>query len=107
LTDWASLAHIHTLVMMMAVKRVGAICTALIKAGRAPDTPAAAIHAGTTDQQQTVRATLATLADRMVDQGITSPAVIIVGEVVAFHDTLAWFKVTGEASGFIPAPQHQ
>lgn len=107
MTDWKRLAYLHTLVMIMAVKHIQAICQALIEAGRSPDTPAAAISSATTDQQQVVRATLDSLAKSMADRGLVSPAVIVIGEVVALHDKLAWFQADGEAPGFIPVADHQ
>jgi uroporphyrin-III C-methyltransferase len=60
-TDWRALSHLHTLVIMMGLRRAESICAALLEAGRAPTTPAIAISWGTTDQQQTVRGTIASL----------------------------------------------
>ena len=48
-----------------------------------PDEPAAAVQWGTTARQRSVVATLGTLAERAGDQGVGSPAVVVVGAVAA------------------------
>ncbi|GAP62593.1 uroporphyrin-III C-methyltransferase [Ardenticatena maritima] len=80
--DWSALARIPTLVVLMARKNIAAICTALLSAGRAPDTPAAAISAGGTPHEQVVAATLATLAQAVEAADMPTPMLVIVGEVV-------------------------
>src|SRR5204863_7274090 len=50
-----------TLVLLMGVRQLPAIMDALVAHGRAADTPAAAIRAGTTGTQRTVVATVGTL----------------------------------------------
>jgi uroporphyrin-III C-methyltransferase len=101
-TDWQALAHVPTLILMMAVKHIACICTDLMKAGRAPDTPAAAISWATTDQQQVLRATLGTLPEAIAAQKLPTPAVIVIGEVAALSEQLAWFKPGDDAPGFVP-----
>ena len=84
--DWDAVAKVGgTIVILMGVGRWPRIAERLIAAGRAPDTPAAAVQWGTRPEQRTVRATIATLAD----QDIASPSVIVVGEVAAVD--LSWF----------------
>lgn len=106
-TDWAALARIPTLVILMGVGHIAQIADALIAAGRAADTPAAAVSWAATDRQRTVRADLSTIAARIRDEGISAPAVIVVGEVAALHDQLAWFHPDGEAAGFLPLESPQ
>ncbi len=84
LVDWQALAALKgTLVLLMAVERAGAITTALLEGGRAPDTPAAVIQEGTTANQRVVKSTLDKLADEVVAQGIRPPAIIVIGPVAA------------------------
>ncbi|WP_410539275.1 uroporphyrinogen-III C-methyltransferase [Streptomyces sp. KL2] len=86
LVDWAALAKLRgTLVMLMAVERVGAIAEALIEHGRAPDTPVALVQEGTMAGQRRVDATLATAARTVEKEGVRPPAVIVVGEVVGVN----------------------
>jgi len=85
--DWDAVARVGgTIVVLMGVGRIRAITDRLLAAGRAPDTPAAAVIWGTRPEQRTVRATLATLAD----QDLASPATIVIGAVAALD--LAWFE---------------
>ncbi len=94
-TDWRPFATPgHTLVVYMGARRIAEICSALQQAGRHPDTPAAIISKGTTEQQQvrvTTLAKLAQSADATTHEDIATPAVFIVGEVAALGETLNWF----------------
>jgi uroporphyrin-III C-methyltransferase len=101
-TDWAALARVPTLVVLMAVKRLPAICTALLAAGRDPDTPAVIVSRGTTNQQQTLRATLATLPAMSVAHPLPTPAIIVIGPVAALADELAWFQPDNGDGGLAP-----
>lgn len=100
-TDWSALSRIPTLVVLMGVRWIEPICTALIVAGRSATTPAAAITWGTTAQQRVVHATLQTLPAALVDNQISSPAVIVIGEVAALADRLAWFQPGNDTAGFV------
>ncbi|MDJ0345009.1 uroporphyrinogen-III C-methyltransferase [Streptomyces sp. H10-C2] len=83
LVDWHALAQLRgTLVLLMAVERIGAIAAALIEHGRAADTPVAVIQEGTTAAQRRVDGTLATVGQVVTDEGIRPPAVIVIGDVV-------------------------
>ena len=85
--DWEALAKAGgTLVILMGAGRVGDIAARLVAGGRPPETPVAAVRNGTRAEQQTVRATLATIADA----GVRAPAAIVVGEVAGLD--LAWFE---------------
>jgi uroporphyrinogen III methyltransferase/synthase len=63
-----------------------------VDAGRAAETPAAAIRWGTRGIQRTVVGTLATIADRIDAEGLRAPAVLVVGEVVRLREQLAWLE---------------
>lgn len=87
--DWHSLATFHgTLVFLMGVRNVGRIAAMLIANGKDPATPAAAVHRGTVADQQTVTSDLAGLSDAIRDAKLTSPAAIVVGDVVALREQL-------------------
>ncbi|GAA1907563.1 uroporphyrinogen-III C-methyltransferase [Streptantibioticus ferralitis] len=86
LVDWAALARLHgTLVLLMAVERIGAIARTLIAHGRDADTPVAIVQEGTTAAQRRVDATLATVGRTAADEGVRPPAVIVIGDVVALR----------------------
>lgn len=84
-----------TLVLLMGVGRIGRIAAALQQAGRASSTPVAVIQWASTPRQRTVLATLDTVAETIADAGLTSPAVIVVGDVAALQPQLAWFEGPG------------
>lgn len=100
-TDWAALARIPTLVILMGVAQIGEIVEALQQAGRAADTPAAAIQWGSTARQQVVSATLATIAQAIHHAGLSAPAVIVIGEVAALHQELAWAHIEGISATWV------
>jgi uroporphyrin-III C-methyltransferase/precorrin-2 dehydrogenase/sirohydrochlorin ferrochelatase len=53
---------------------------------------AAVIAQGTLDNQRVITATLATIAAEAAQARIESPALLIVGDVVSLHRSLAWFN---------------
>jgi uroporphyrin-III C-methyltransferase len=80
--NWQALAASGTtLVIYMGMANLREIGTALLQAGMAGGTPAAAIQHGTLAQQRSVVADLAHLADAVVDAGLAGPAVLVIGEV--------------------------
>jgi len=76
----------------MGVKHLPEITAKLIEFGRSPDTPAATVQWGTTPRQQTVVGTLADLAEKVQEAGVTAPAITIIGEVVSLREHLSWFE---------------
>ncbi|MFI9596632.1 uroporphyrinogen-III C-methyltransferase [Nonomuraea sp. NPDC052265] len=81
--DWPGLARSQgTLVLMMAVERLPKVAEALLRDGRAPETPVMVVQDGTLPTQRAVIAPLSTVADRVSAAGIRPPAIVIVGDVV-------------------------
>jgi len=70
-----------TLVVFMGVAHLNRITSQLIAAGMAPTRPAAVVARGTTVHEERVDATLDSIAQDAAD--LRSPALLIVGEVVA------------------------
>jgi len=86
--DWERLATaVDTLVILMGVGTLPRITARLLAAGRSGDTPAAVIHRGSTKAEETVVGALGDIAARAA--GIQAPAVIVIGEAVAFRSLLA------------------
>lgn len=82
LVDWSALGRLRgTLVLLMAVERIGAFATALITHGRPADTPAIVVQEGTLRTHRAVRSTLEKVAEDVTAQGIRPPAVIVIGPV--------------------------
>lgn len=83
LVDYGALARMRgTIVLMMGVENAPAIAAALVTGGRPADTPVAVVCDGTMPTQRTVLARLGTLADRLAEERVRPPAIIVVGEVV-------------------------
>jgi len=91
--NWEALAASGaTLVLFMAVQHLGSILRRLVAGGRPAETPAAFIHWGTVARQKTLRGTLGSLAAEVAASGLGAPAIVVVGEVAALQDRLAWFE---------------
>lgn len=87
--DWAALVRPQqTLVIYMGLLALRGLCPKLVEHGMNPDTPAALIEKGTTPEQRVLVGTVATLPEIAARHEPTSPAVVIVGEVVRLRDTL-------------------
>ncbi len=67
----------------MGVARVESIVSALVEGGLRDDTPAAVISAAHTERQRHARCSLGTLAATLQDEGLASPAVLVIGEVAS------------------------
>jgi len=95
--DWARLATaVDTLVVLMGTRSLPQIARALLDAGRRPDTPVALVRWGTTDAQETVVGRLDEIATLPAAVRLAPPVVIVIGDVVALRERLAWF---GGAAG--------
>jgi uroporphyrin-III C-methyltransferase len=93
--DWDALGRLDgTLVILMGMGARAAITARLLAAGRAPTTPVAVVHWGTTERQRVVRTDLAHLPD--VD--LAAPAAIVVGPVAGL-DVTAVGAPAGAARG--------
>ncbi len=96
LVDWPALGRLRgTIVLLMAVERIGVFAAALIEGGRSADTPVAVVQDGTMRIQRSVRATLDTVAEVVRAHGISPPAVVVVGPVAGL--------ASSGGSGRVPA----
>lgn len=91
--DFAALASASgTKVLLMGMERLGAITRGLMSAGMDPTTPTAVVRWATLGRQETLVATLETVAARAEEAGFTAPAVVVFGSVVRLRKTLDWFE---------------
>lgn len=94
-TNWRLFAkENHTLIIYMGVKNIQKIVTHLITNGKPEQTPIAVIHWGTTNIQRYITSTLQSVVRDVASHKITNPAIIIIGDVVHFHDKINWFSQT-------------
>ena len=80
-----------TLVFLMGVRALPKIVARLKERGESDDKPVALVRWGTTNEQQTVVGTLATIGSEVEKAGLKSPALIVVGDVVNLREKLKWF----------------
>lgn len=86
LVDWPALGRLRgTLVLLMALERIGLFADALITHGKPPDTPVAVIANGTLRGQRVVRCVLHEAAGKAAAAGIRPPAIVVIGPVVALR----------------------
>lgn len=100
--DWSGLAGVgRTLVIYMGVATAAEIADKLIADGVAPEMPVAVLERGTLDGSRAMRTLLTDLGGMVAREGVKSPAVIVVGEVVQLSDAtdkLARYATIAEAS---------
>jgi uroporphyrinogen III methyltransferase/synthase len=116
-TRWRELAGAaDTLAILMGMRGLEELLDKLMKGGRAPETPAAAVMNGTLPSQRVVVSTLGKLAKAVVDAEIGAPAVVVIGDVVRLRESLNWFekkplfgkrvlvtRATGQVKGIVDA----
>ncbi len=92
---WEDYARLKaTLCIYMGVKNLATIASCLEAGGLAPATPAAIVQSATTEQHRRILGTLGTIAALAEANNVEAPAMIIIGEVAAFSERLAWFEST-------------
>lgn len=74
-----------TMVLHLAVQRIGAVVAELLPAYGA-DCPVAVVARASRDDEEIIRGTLDDIADRVVAAGIKRTAVIVVGRALAAHE---------------------
>jgi len=90
---WKKLAKsVETIVIMMGLSRIGSISEQLVAGGMAKTTHVAVIYKGTTEDQKILIGNLSNIAQKIKDNKFTPPSVIIIGNVVKLHKTIAWRK---------------
>ncbi|HEY4192205.1 MAG TPA: uroporphyrinogen-III C-methyltransferase [Mesorhizobium sp.] len=88
--DWTALARTgQPIIIYMGLTHMAATVADLRAGGLGEDTPAALIENATLPTERTVVATLGTLVDAAAREHITSPALIVVGGIVAMRKQLA------------------
>lgn len=82
--DFDNLACLSgTLVFLMGLKQLPKIAERLIAAGKSAETPAAVISGGNSPNPAKVRAPLSQIVQAVKNANVSSPAIIIVGDVTA------------------------
>lgn len=91
--DYDSIVKLNgTLVFLMGMKNLSKITKNLIQAGKNKDTKVAIINWATRTFQKTVTGTLETIEDVVIKNNMTSPSLIVVGDVVNLREELNFFE---------------
>jgi len=86
--DWAAVARMDTLIVLMGVRRLPHIAACLMAHGLSGATPAALVQMAFWADEQAVVATLETIAQAARDAGVRPPATLVVGRTVAVRERL-------------------
>ena len=94
--NWDALVQPNqTVVVYMGLLGVKSLCQKLIEHGMAPEKPIALVQQATTANQRVFIADLQTMPQRVDQEDIKPPTLIIIGDVVKLHEKLAWFEPQG------------
>ncbi|WP_025652048.1 MULTISPECIES: siroheme synthase CysG [unclassified Psychrobacter] len=83
----------ETIVFYMGLHSLARLTEGLIEAGRDADTPIAIISNASMPNQQVLIGTLATIVELQEQNQLPTPALLIMGDVVALHHDLAWYNL--------------
>jgi uroporphyrin-III C-methyltransferase/precorrin-2 dehydrogenase/sirohydrochlorin ferrochelatase len=90
--NWQALAAgDQTLVFYMGLAELENISKKLVKSGLSETTPAALIQQGTTKNQLVIESDLKNLPQKVLEQKVKAPTLVIIGEVVRLREKLDWF----------------
>ena len=96
---WEDYARLKaTLCIYMGVRNLADIARRLEAGGLSAATPAAIVQSATTGEHRRILATLGTLAEAAAQAQVAAPSMIIIGEVAAFSEKLAWFDPAHQAA---------
>lgn len=95
--NWSGLAgHGRTLVVYMGVTTARAIADKLIAEGVSPGIAVAVLERGTLSGSRAMRTMLADLGDLVEREHVISPAILIIGDVVALSDAVDKLETLAE-----------
>ena len=86
----------ETVVFYMGLHSLARLTEGLIDAGRSADTPIAIVSNASMPNQQVLTGTLASIVSQQEAAQLPTPALLIMGDVVALHDNLAWYNLQNQ-----------
>jgi uroporphyrin-III C-methyltransferase / precorrin-2 dehydrogenase / sirohydrochlorin ferrochelatase len=92
--NWSALVQPRqTVVVYMGLAGLPILSQQLLDHGMPADMPAALVQQGTTEHQQVWVSTIADLPKVAEREKPVAPTLVIIGEVVKLHNSLAWFNI--------------
>lgn len=95
-----------TLCIYMGMKNLETITRRLQAGGLSPETPAAVIQSATTGEHRQLVTTVRDVALESEHAGFGAPSIVVIGEVAALAEKLAWFEspsvVRAHAGNVVP-----
>jgi uroporphyrin-III C-methyltransferase len=102
---WKYLANTHdTLVFYMALKNIINVAELLLRYTKNKKLPLAIIEQASTPNQKITTTTLENCKNDIADKTFSSPALIVIGEVVALANTYNWFESNKAGNFFADVP---
>ena len=100
--NWQALAQLdHTLIFYMGLSKASLIEENLMAGGLDKNTPVAFIENGCKPEQRIISGTLQQLSQLVTSHNIQSPALIMIGKVVALSEQLQWLERSENTDHFI------
>ncbi len=87
---WENYKTDDTIIFLMGLHNIAKISQKLIEIGKSKEYPVAVISRGTTKDQKVVIGTLEDIVQKA--EGLPTPALIVVGQVVNLREQLQWFE---------------
>ncbi|MCS7143783.1 MAG: uroporphyrinogen-III C-methyltransferase [Archaeoglobaceae archaeon] len=85
--NWEALAKLNaTIVVLMGLSNIEMICKNLIDHGKDPETPVAVIERGYLPEERVIVGRLCDIAEKSRSEGISPPAIIVIGKVVELRE---------------------
>ncbi|OAA94748.1 uroporphyrinogen-III C-methyltransferase [Clostridium coskatii] len=91
--NWKAAAKIGgTLIFLMGFRNLEVICSKLKENGMDENTPCAVVMRGTTSKQKKVVGKIKDIKEKAEEAGLTSPCIIVIGDVIKFNEQLDWYE---------------
>ncbi|MDX2111786.1 MAG: uroporphyrinogen-III C-methyltransferase [Verrucomicrobiota bacterium] len=92
--EWRVYAKLNaTLCLYMAMTRLEYITSELLAGGMLPETPVAVVQNASYPEQRTCVTTVVKLVAEVKEHGLCAPAMVIIGPVASYAESLAWFEI--------------
>ncbi len=97
--DWAAMVKTKLpIILYMAMAKLNSIVEALVTGGAAADTPVAIVTEATTTHQRVLVTSLERVGADVVAHGLTAPAIVAIGGIVALRAALAPMAISLEVT---------